>query len=302
MARTYHDLRLDARRELEQAGIEAADFESWQILSTAAGKTREELLRDETLFTSDEVIKAVQSMVARRRREEPLAYVLGEWSFHHLDFYVDKTALIPRIDTEILAELAISELRKYSGNTRALDLCAGTGCLGITIASAVKTCRSVLVELDDGPLELCKRNIRRHKLTGRVVQLKGDVTLPPSPALGQFDVVVCNPPYIATGEIPYLDASVKEYEPHLALDGGPDGLKFYRAVAELWKPALKQGGTLFFEVGIDQAKQVATIMARAGYTRILITRDTNKIERVVSGRRPYEAVVIPFPDGQKQED
>ena len=222
MARTYHDLRLDARRELEQAGIEAADFESWQILSTAAGKTREELLRDETLFTSDEVIKAVQSMVARRRREEPLAYVLGEWSFHHLDFYVDKTALIPRIDTEILAELAISELRKYSGNTRALDLCAGTGCLGITIASAVKTCRSVLVELDDGPLELCKRNIRRHKLTGRVVQLKGDVTLPPSPALGQFDVVVCNPPYIATGEIPYLDASVKEYEPHLALDGGPE--------------------------------------------------------------------------------
>ena len=302
MASTYHDLRLDTRRTLEQAGIEAADFESWQILSAASGKTREELLRDEALYTTDEVIKTVRSMVDRRRKEEPLAYVLGEWSFHHLDFYVDKTALIPRIDTEILADLAISYLRKIPGNTRVLDLCAGTGCLGITIASAVKTCRSVLVELADGPLDLCKRNIRRHKLTGRVVHLKGDVTLPPSPALGQFDVVVCNPPYIATGEIPYLDASVKEYEPMLALDGGPDGLRFYRSVIDLWKPAIKPGGTLLFEVGIDQAKPVATLMARAGYQKILITRDTNKIERVGSGRRPQEAVVIPFPEGKKQED
>jgi len=302
LASTYHDLRLDARRALEQAGVEAADFESWQIVSAASGKTREELLRDETLYVNDELVRQVASMVARRRREEPLAYVLGEWSFHHLDFFVDKTALIPRIDTEILADLAISYLRQIPGNTRVLDLCAGTGCLGITIASAVKTARSVLVELADGPLDLCKRNIRRHKLTGRVVHLKGDVTLPPSPALGQFDVVVCNPPYIATGEIPYLDPSVKDYEPMMALDGGPDGLTFYRSVIDLWKPALKPGGTLLFEVGIDQAKPVATLMARAGYQKILITRDTNKIERVVSGRRPQEAVIIPFPEGQKQED
>lgn len=302
MASTYHDLRLDARRSLEQAGIEAAEFESWQILMAASGKSRADLLRDEALYTADEVVKAVRSMVDRRRREEPLAYVLGEWSFHRLDFFVDKTALIPRIDTEILAELAISELQKLPGNTRVLDLCAGTGCIGISIAAEVKTSRAVLVELADGPLDLCKRNIRRHKLTGRVVHLKGDVTLPPSPALGQFDVIVCNPPYIATGEIPYLDASVREYEPMMALDGGPDGLKFYRAVIDLWKTALKPGGTLFFEVGIDQAKAVATLMARAGYQKILITRDTNKIERVVSGRRSYEAVIIPFPDGQKQED
>ena len=302
MASTYHDLRLDARRALEQAGIEASDFESWQILMAASGKSKEEILRDETLYVNDELIRQVASMVARRAKDEPLAYVLGEWSFHKLDFFVNDTALIPRIDTEILAELAISELRKYSGNTRALDLCAGTGCLGITIASAVKTCRSVLVELDDGPLELCKRNIRRHKLTGRVVHLKGDVTLPPSPTLGQFDVVVCNPPYIATGEIPYLDPSVKDYEPLMALDGGSDGLRFYRSVIELWRSAIKPGGTLLFEVGIDQAKPVATLMARAGYQKILITRDTNKIERVVSGHRPPEAVIIPFPEGQKQED
>ena len=302
MASTYHDLRLDTRRDLEQAGIEAADFESWQILSMASGKTREELLRDETLYTTDAVAQAVRAMVARRRRQEPLAYVLGEWSFHHLDFFVDRTALIPRIDTEILAELAISTLRKIPGNTRVLDLCAGTGCLGITIASAVKTCRAVLVELADGPLELCKKNIRRHKLTGRVVHLKGDVTLPPSPALGQFDVVVCNPPYIATAEIPYLDASVKDYEPIMALDGGADGLTFYRAVIDLWKTAIKPGGTLLFEVGVDQAKPVATLMARAGYTKILITRDTNRIERVVSGRRPIEPALIPGPEGQKQEE
>ena len=302
MARTYHDLRLDTRRELEQAGIAAADFESWQIVAVAAGKTREELLRDEMLYTTDPVAEAVRNMVERRGREEPLAYVLGEWSFHHLDFFVDSTALIPRIDTEILADLAISYLRGIEGNTRVLDLCAGTGCLGITVASAVKSARAVLVELADGPLDLCRRNIRRHKLTGRVVHLKGDVTLPPSPALGQFDLVVCNPPYIATGEIPMLDASVRDYEPLVALDGGADGLAFYRAVTELWMPVLKPGGALLFEVGVDQAKAVATLMAKAGYQRILITRDTNKIERVVSGRRAQSAAILPFPGAQRQEE
>lgn len=286
MAETYRELRLNARRHLERAGNEAADFESWEILAAASGKTREELLRDEALFTTPEIVRAVEAMVRRRGKDEPLAYVLGEWGFHRLNFFVDSTALIPRVDTEILAELAISELEKRTGPTRLLDLCAGTGCVGLSVAWAVKTCRAVLVELADGPLDLCRRNIRRHRLTGRVVHLKGDATLPPSPALGQFDVIVCNPPYIATGEIPYLDPSVKDYEPHMALDGGPDGLRFYRAVTELWKPALKPGGTLLFEVGVDQAKQVATLMVRAGFTRILITRDTQKIERVVSGYRP----------------
>lgn len=303
MASTYHDLRLDVRRGLEQAGIEAAEFESWQILTAASGKSREEILRDDGLYTTDEVVRQVRSMVERRQNEEPLAYVLGEWTFRHLDFFVDANALIPRTDTVILADLAVSYLKQCQGNTRILDLCAGTGCVGITAASQVRTARCVLVELSDGALDLCRRNIRRHKLTGRVVHLKGDVTLPPSPALGQFDVVVCNPPYIATGEIPYLDPSVKDFEPMMALDGGPDGLQFYRAVIDLWKPVVKPGGYLLFEVGIDQAKAVATLMARAGYQKILITRDTNKIERVVSGRRPPEATIIPFPTaGENEED
>ena len=301
MASTYRNLRLDARRDLEQAGNPSAEPESMILLMAASGKSREEILRDDDLYAPDEVIETYRNLVRRRRKEEPLAYLLGEWEFRGMDFYVDNTALIPRYDTKILAALAVSELEKLSGKSRLLDLCAGTGCVGISVAAEVKTCRAVLVELADGPLDLCKRNIRRHRLTGRVVQLKGDVKLPPSPALGQFDVVVCNPPYIPTGEIPMLDASVRNYEPSMALDGGPDGLDFYRAVLELWRPAIRPGGTLLFEVGIGQAKQVASLMVQAGYKKVLITRDTAKIERVVSGRRPYEAEIIPFPK-EKQEE
>ena len=302
MASTYRNLRLDARRDLEQAGLPLAEPESMILLMVASGKSREELVRDNDLYAPENVIETYRDLVRRRKREEPLAYLLGEWEFRKMDFFVDRTALIPRQDTTILADLAVNELKKLPGKTRLLDLCAGTGCVGISVAWEVKTCRAVLVELADGPLDLCKRNIRRHRLTGRVVQLKGDVRLPPSPALGQFDVVVCNPPYIPTSEIPMLDASVRNFEPAMALDGGPDGLDFYRAVLELWRPAIRPGGTLLFEVGIGQAKQVATLMVRAGYERILITRDSAKIERVVSGHRPYEAEIIPFPKEKIEED
>ena len=152
----------------------------------------------------------------------------------------------------------------------------------------MKNTRAVLVDLSDGALDLCKRNIRRHKLTGRAVYLKGDALQPPSHALGQFDVLVCNPPYIPTGDLAGLDASVKDFEPMMALDGGADGLDFYRGITSLWQPALKPGGHLLYEVGIGQAEQVAWLLVKAGYENIRITRDTGGIDRVVEGQRPKE--------------
>lgn len=302
MVRTYHDLNIDIRKTLEEAGIQSAQFDARQIISAAAGKSQAEVLRDQNLYAGNDTEKAAEAMAQRRIAGEPLAYVIGQWSFHKLDFFVSKDALIPRVDTEMLANLAISRLREYRGNTRVLDLCTGTGCLGIAVAAEVKTARGVLVDLSDGALDLCRRNIRRHKLTGRVVHLKGDAMQPPSPALGQFDLLVCNPPYIPTGDLPALDPSVKDFEPLLALDGGPDGLDFYRAVTTLWKPALKPGGHLIYEVGINQAELVATLMVKAGYEKIRITRDTGGIDRVVEGQRPQEAEIIPFPTEHPQED
>ena len=131
-----------------------------------------------------------------------------------------------------------------------LDLCAGSGCVGLAVAAHVPACRVVLGELSEGALRICKQNVRRNGLNARVTCLSVDVLEHPSPSLWDFDVIVSNPPYIPTGDIPGLEVSVRDYEPHMALDGGEDGLKFYRAIAAGWKSALRLGGTLIFEVGI----------------------------------------------------
>ena len=172
----------------------------------------------------------------------------------------------------------------------------GTSFLFVVIVVAV------LVDLSDGALDLCKRNIRRHKLTGRAVSLKGDALQAPSHALGQFDVLVCNPPYIPTGDLAALDTSVKDFEPLLALDGGEDGLDFYRGITELWQPALKPGGHLLYEVGIGQAEKVAWLLVKAGYENIRITRDTGGIDRVVEGQRPKEREIPDMLHETMEED
>ena len=288
MTITYHDLFATIRKALQAAGGEAAQLETREILCVASGKTGEELYRDFSLYTTDAIAERSLALLARREKGEPIAYLVGEWSFCGLPFDVSPAALIPRVDTEMLAQLAVNRLEAVPGHSRVLDLCAGTGCVGLTAAAQVKTARAVLVDLSDGALDLCKRNIRRHRLTGRAVYLKGDALQPPSHALGQFDVLVCNPPYIATGDLDGLDASVKDFEPLMALDGGEDGLDFYRAVTTLWKPAIKPGGHLLYEVGIGQAEDVAWLLVRAGYENIRITRDTGGIDRVVEGQRPLE--------------
>ena len=288
MTSTYHDLYLKIRMSLSSAGIEAAQLEAREILCAASGKTAEELYRDISLYTTEAIAEQALALQERRLAGEPIAYLVGEWSFCGLPFYVSPAALIPRVDTEMLAQLAMNRLKEHQGSTRVLDLCAGTGCVGLTVAALMKNTRAVLVDLSDGALDLCKRNIRRHKLTGRAVYLKGDALQPPSHALGQFDVLVCNPPYIPTGDLAGLDASVKDFEPMMALDGGADGLDFYRGITSLWQPALTPGGHLLYEVGIGQAEQVAWLLVKAGYENIRITRDTGGIDRVVEGQRPKE--------------
>ena len=141
----------------------------------------------------------------------------------------------------------------------------------------------VLGELSEGALRVCKQNVRRNELNARVTCLSVNAMEPPSSALWDFDVIVCNPPYIPTGDIEKLDISVRDYEPHMALDGGEDGLDFYRFIAAKWKSALRLGGTLIFEVGIGQAPAVEDILAKNGFEDIKTTADTQGIWRVVEG-------------------
>ena len=182
-----------------------------------------------------------------------------------------------------MAERAILCARKAGEEARVLDLCAGSGCIGLAVAENAPNCRVVLGELDEGALRVCKQNVRRNRLNAQVTCLSVNALEPPSPSLWDFDVIVCNPPYIPTGDIAGLDVSVKDYEPHKALDGGTDGLDFYRAIAPKWKTALRLGGTLLFEVGIHQAPDVERILAENGYENIQTTADPQGIWRVVEG-------------------
>ena len=164
-----------------------------------------------------------------------------------------------------------------------LDLCAGSGCLGLAVASQAPQAKVVLGEYSEGALKICRQNIRRNGLSGRAVPIRVDAREKPDRSLGEFQCIVSNPPYIPSGDIPGLDASVRDYEPYLALDGGSDGLDFYRSISQLWQEALVPGGRLYFEVGIGQADIVLRIMRSQGFGDIQIVKDTRDISRVVFG-------------------
>ena len=283
MATTYNNLYLDARQRLRQAGIEGAQLEARELVCCAAGKSREQFYRDMALYASGQVEEKLAQLLERRLAGEPVAYIIGEWEFYGLSLEVSPEVLIPRMDTEVLAERAILLARAAGEGARVLDLCAGSGCVGLATASNVPECRVVLADVSEPALKLCKNNIRRCDLNARVTCVQADALEPPAAALWDFDVIACNPPYIPSGDIPGLDPSVRDYEPRAALDGGADGLNFYRAIAEQWGRALRLGGSLVFEVGIGQAPDVERILALNGFEQIQTTQDTQGIWRVVEG-------------------
>ena len=284
MATTYNNLYLDLRTELKRAGDEEATQSARELVGSAAGKTREEFVRDGSLYASPEVERAARRLVQRHLAGEPVAYLIGEWEFYGLPLDISPAVLIPRPDTEVLATKLIDAARS-AGPCRILDLCAGSGCIGLAAAANLPNARVLLGELDDEALKVCRQNIRRSNLTGRVTSMKLDAREKPTRSLGEFQFLVSNPPYIPSADIGTLDASVREHEPRLALDGGEDGLDFYRAICEKWRDALCESGMLFFEVGIGQADQVLRIMRSNGFGDIQIVKDLNNIPRVVYGTR-----------------
>lgn len=282
MAITYNDLYLDLRQRLRLENVEAYTLAAREIVCYAAGKTRQELQRDGRLYVPQEVEMRVQQLTQRHLSGEPVAYLIGEWSFYGLDLDINESVLIPRIDTEVLAEQAIAFVSAQE-NARVLDLCAGSGCVGLAIAKHCPNSRVVLGEKDEAALRICRQNTRRCGLTEWVIPWQVDALERPSPQLGEFDCIVSNPPYIPNGDIAALDVSVRDYEPLMALRGGEDGLDFYRAICEKWRDALRIGGRLLFEVGIGQADDVLRIMRAAGFGDNTITEDTGGVARVVAG-------------------
>lgn len=282
MVGTISDVYLDLRNELRHHGVTSAQLEARELLAFALEIPRDVLNERSGSFLFDAQLKRLEELKQRRLAGEPLAHIIGEWDFYSLTFTLTPDVLIPRADTETLVDAGLAFFSRRERG-RILDLCCGSGCVGIALlCNLPDTISCVFADTSEAALEVTKENLVRHRLTFRGITVQQDAKEPCAEALGKFNLIVCNPPYIPTGVIPILDHSVKDYEPHKALDGGADGLDFYRAIAVNFKPALTKNGMLAFECGMGQHEQVQHILEQAGFCEVRILRDFAGVERVVT--------------------
>lgn len=284
MAKTYNDIYIQARKRLKDAGIESYGLEARLIVSQAAGKTMAKLMRDLNLYASDELAATVHAMVDRRMTGEPVAYITGQWEFYGVPLIITRDTLIPRVDTEVLVKAAIALFEGRNGTPRILDLCAGSGCVGVAMGVHMPGAKVVMVDNSARALSLCRQNIHLNKLDGRALWVLADAREKPPMLLGDFDLITCNAPYIPTAELETLDPSVKDYEPVQALDGGKDGLDIIRPVIRLWKSVLRDNGVLMLEIGEGQAPAVSDLLRQAGFSNIRALPDTAGTDRVMVAR------------------
>lgn len=279
---TYRDLYLSARSALSQtenqqnAGLIARD-----LVCSFSGLPPEQMLAEIDQPADPLAAEKVRQGVHRLLNEEPLAYVLGEWEFYGLPLYVSPDVLIPRDDTCAVTELAINKSLFLDKDPRILDLCCGSGCIGLAVASRVKDARVTLADISKEALAVAKKNIARNKLGGRVSTFQVDARKNAPGFLGKFDLIVSNPPYITAEDMKQLPKSVGDYEPHLALFGGEDGLDFYRCILKNFTSILKPGGFLCFEFGMDMGDSVCALLEENDYTIVQRKRDYNDRERAV---------------------
>lgn len=250
------------------------------LLAHALGRTRIELYTDFDRPLNESELAAYRELVARRARREPVAYILGEWGFRRLTLTVDRRALIPRPETEIVVERCLERLRGL-GAPEVLDVGTGTGAIALALADEHEGSRVTAIDVSADALELAGANVER---TGLAVELHRHDLRDGLPG-GPYDLVVSNPPYVEAGELGALMPDVRDYEPHLALVGALDGGNATEAVARSARDVLRAGGWLVLEVGDGQAEQVVALLDGLGYGEPTMTRDLAGRERVVEGRR-----------------
>lgn len=272
-----------ATDDFRARGIDNPRLDAELLVAHALGIDRMRVILDASRPLEGAELAKLRELVKRRRAHEPIAYLRGEREFYGLRFKVDSRVLIPRPDTETLVDVALARTSHVSLSMRMLDLCTGSGCVAIAVARQRPTAKIFASDLSEGAIAVARENAYRLGAYN-VAFLSGDLFEPAGAA--RFDVVTANPPYIATGEIATLQADIREFEPRLALDGGPDGLAIVRRIVQAAPDHLAAGGVLALEIGAGEADATRALFEARGFRDVRADRDLARIERVVSGVLP----------------
>ncbi len=271
---------------LTQRQVDAPRLSAELLLSNVLGLKRIELYTQYNKPVPPEQLQRLRELVKRAGRHEPVAYLIGKTEFYSLEFEVTPDCLIPRPETELLAQRAIEFLRQRSGPQSVCDLGTGCGILAVTIAQSVPDAKVVATDLSETALAVAAHNVEKHQLQDRIELRHGDLFEPLVPKLDQFDLLVSNPPYVSAAEYETLDKNVKDYEPRVALYAGADGLDVYRRISEKTDQFLKPDGLLLLEIGSTQGDAVKKLLERTNlFSTIEIQKDLSGRDRVVLARR-----------------
>ena len=272
------ELLQNVTEELTLSGSDNAHFEAVHLICFVLNISRKDLILNSKNAVSKEEKNRILALLKRRICGEPFQYILGTQEFMSLEFAVTPDTLIPRQDTETLVELVLSETENLPLSL--LDIGTGTGCIPISLAHFKDNFNCVGIDISENALKIAKKNAETLNLSDRVTFEKCDI-LTDYPNK-KFDIVVSNPPYIKSEIIPTLQTEVRDFEPILALDGGIDGLKFYRRICDILPKILKTGGFFALEIGFDQGQDVLSLM-ETNFEKIKIIKDLSGNDRVISG-------------------
>lgn len=275
---TYRELLRAGIQQLTQAEIADAQTDAWLLLEFVTGIDRTHYFLRQSDFCTEDEKAAYEALLNKRAQHVPLQHLTGVQEFMGYPFRVNEHVLIPRQDTELLVLEAQKRIGKGSC---VLDMCTGSGCIIISLAKTCEAAEFTGADISEEALKTAQDNAEY--LQAQVRFLKSNLF---EKIEGTFDCIVSNPPYIRSEEIQQLMPEVRDFEPHLALDGSADGLYFYRKIAEESQRYLAADGWLLFEIGCDQGKDVSALMEEAGYTEIEVKKDLAGLDRVVCGRRP----------------
>ena len=263
---------------------ESPSLETQMMIAKVIEKDRLYIMLNLEEDIDESKVEIIKTMIGKRKSSYPLQYILGEREFWGMDFKVSEGVLIPRQDTEILIEETLKKLKdnKHKSNLKGFEIGVGSGIISITLLKEIETLTMIGVDINDKAIELTKANALKHEVSDRLCILNSNLFEKINKE-NQFDFIISNPPYIETKVIDSLQEDIKQHEPKLALDGGEDGLDFYRAIIDKSFSYLKKGGFIAFEIGYNQAEALKDIMAKKGYQNIDIVKDLAGLDRVVIG-------------------